>query len=161
MSIECLPISNRTLPSSARTSPSQTNPYAQDASFFLLLLLLLLLLPSLLFCFSQDSPGLLSALQVPVYDLEHVPKVVGPALGPFFGYWGNQDYATVIHCLITAFSQHAVATYLSPTPPKPQWRKVHKKKRYGQQTLNKEMYHAFCVEMMARTAIAAKPTVGT
>ncbi|ELR14899.1 uncharacterized protein ACA1_325140 [Acanthamoeba castellanii str. Neff] len=75
------------------------------------------------------------------YDLDYVPKVVGPALAPFFDYWGNQDYATVIQCLITAFSQHAVATY-------------------GQQTLTKEQYHDFCMEMMAQTAISSKPTVG-
>jgi hypothetical protein len=51
-----------------------------------------------------------------VYDLDYVPKVVGPALAPFFDYWGNQDYATVIQCLITAFSQHAVTTYRSCHP---------------------------------------------
>ncbi len=32
---------------------------------------------------------------------------------------------------------------------------------YGQQTLTKEQYHEFCMEMMAQTAISSKPTVGT
>jgi len=75
------------------------------------------------------------------YDFDYVPQVVGPALGPFFQHWDNKEYAMLVDSLVAGFLEHAT-------------------RKYGPHTVSKEIYHKFCQEMIAQTAIASKPTIG-